>query len=276
MKKMNKRLITLGTMTFAAAMGVTLAASPVLQNIKAQLNPNIEYKVNGETALEDKVGILYEDTIYIPLRAAGETFGLDVHYEPGKVTMNQKDKPVDKPDVKPVEQAVEIKNAEIVKVDAEANQVTIIKNGDENLLENQIILNLGEDTTIRHEFNKRLYKIDDLEVGNSIHIKHDEKMTFSIPPQTPAMEIVLVGDQELDDVEKEVTGNVVKIDDQEMTITTQAEDIDNHDSHIIVMLSEDIDVDHITIGDSVIVETTGTMTASLPPQVTAVKVNLIK
>ncbi len=55
----------------------------------------------------------------------------------------------------------------------------------------EIRLNVSEETAIRHIMNRRLYRIDDLEVGMKISGTHAEAATFSLPPQSAAIEIVI-------------------------------------------------------------------------------------
>ncbi len=55
----------------------------------------------------------------------------------------------------------------------------------------EIRLNVSEETAIRHIMNRRLYRIDDLEVGMKISGTHSEAATFSLPPQSAAIEIVI-------------------------------------------------------------------------------------
>ena len=55
----------------------------------------------------------------------------------------------------------------------------------------EIRLNVSEETNIHHVMNRRLYRIDDLEVGMKISGTHMEATTLSLPPQSAAIEIVI-------------------------------------------------------------------------------------
>ncbi len=55
----------------------------------------------------------------------------------------------------------------------------------------EIKLVISEETNIHHAMNRRLYKFDDLEAGMKISGTHQEAMTFSLPPQSAAIEIVI-------------------------------------------------------------------------------------
>lgn len=56
-----------------------------------------------------------------------------------------------------------------------------------------IRLNVSEETNIHHAMNRRLYRINDLEAGMKISGSHAEATTFSLPPQSAAIEIVIEG-----------------------------------------------------------------------------------
>ncbi len=55
----------------------------------------------------------------------------------------------------------------------------------------EIKLVVSEETNIHHAMNRRIYKFDDLEAGMKISGTHQEAMTFSLPPQSAAIEIVI-------------------------------------------------------------------------------------
>ncbi len=57
----------------------------------------------------------------------------------------------------------------------------------------EIRLNVSEETNIHHVMNRRLYRINDLEAGMKISGTHSEAATFSLPPQSAAIEIVIEG-----------------------------------------------------------------------------------
>ncbi len=57
----------------------------------------------------------------------------------------------------------------------------------------EIQLNVSEETNIHHAMNRRIYKINDLEAGMKVSGTHSEAATFSLPPQSAAIEIVIEG-----------------------------------------------------------------------------------
>ena len=54
-----------------------------------------------------------------------------------------------------------------------------------------VALIVTDETVIKKGNDKRIYKLDDLEVGMKISAKHSPMMTRSIPPQTVAFEITI-------------------------------------------------------------------------------------
>ena len=52
-----------------------------------------------------------------------------------------------------------------------------------------ICLIVNDDTWIHHVINKRLYRLEDLEIGMKISGTHSMAATFSIPPQSVAFSI---------------------------------------------------------------------------------------
>ena len=57
--------------------------------------------------------------------------------------------------------------------------------------EGAIRLIVSEETEIKHEMNRRIYRLEDLEVGMTISGTHSSIATFSLPPQSAAFTIVI-------------------------------------------------------------------------------------
>ncbi len=95
-----------------------------------------------------------------------------------------------------IEQAFIMENVEIIEVstDDEGNVVSItIGNADDYM--SQTIFNINaEETVIKHHMNRMAYRPESLEVGQIVSITYGPMMTMSLPPQTPALEIVLMGE----------------------------------------------------------------------------------
>ncbi len=89
----------------------------------------------------------------------------------------------------------EVNASEEVTVEAVEFAGTIKEVGEDYALietENgELRLNISDETNIHHAMNRRLYRIDDLTVGMAITGTHSAAATFSLPPQSAAIEIVI-------------------------------------------------------------------------------------
>lgn len=55
----------------------------------------------------------------------------------------------------------------------------------------RVRFNVDENTNIHHAINKRIYKLSDLEEELEVDVIHADAMTFSLPPQAYAMEVII-------------------------------------------------------------------------------------
>ena len=76
--------------------------------------------------------------------------------------------------------------------EVDGNRITI---GDPHSADSLCLI-VGDDTRIYHARNKRIYKLDDLEVGMEISGTHSEVVTMSIPAQTVAKTIQIDSEAE--------------------------------------------------------------------------------
>ncbi|MGL4362996.1 MAG: hypothetical protein ACRCSG_07020 [Cellulosilyticaceae bacterium] len=90
---------------------------------------------------------------------------------------------------------VTIPNATITNQNIEGNSITISYIRPEGGFEDTVVLNLSTTTFIHHQLNRRMYRIDDLTVGTKISVVHSPMMTFSLPPQTSAVEVIILQNQ---------------------------------------------------------------------------------
>ena len=119
-----------------------------------------------------------------------------VEYLDNAVTMSLPAQAVAK-NVMSVELYEEVFFAEETEIASVAFAGTVKEVGEDFVLvetENgEIRLNVSEETNIHHVMNRRLYRINDLEAGMKISGTHAEAATFSLPPQSAAIEIVIEG-----------------------------------------------------------------------------------
>lgn len=84
---------------------------------------------------------------------------------------------------------------ELEAIEAEGKIIEITEDGKVVIKEDEddmgVALIVTDETVIKKGNDKRIYKLDDLEVGMKISAKHSPVMTRSIPPQTVAFEITI-------------------------------------------------------------------------------------
>lgn len=299
------KLIAVGLL---ATVGFSTVVNAATETISAFLKDNVTYTLNEQPILEGEKAVVYEDKIYLPLRAISEAVGLEVDYKDGQVMLTTTAS-VDVKEAKqaegsdavveenPVIAACEIKEATIVEVDAKDNKIVVSTDAtDLNNPNNQTIIYITEDTNIAHHMNKMMYTFADLVEGQKVAIQTNGQMTLSIPAQTTAKAVILLDDAEVAQPEeenpvfndcdiKDVTIVEVNADEKTITISKQADDLNNPDNQIVVNVTEDTHIAHyknkmrytfadLEKGQKVYIQTTGQMTYSIPAQTTAVSVIL--
>ena len=139
-----------------------------------------------------------EETIFQGMGLDAITEGTEfmVEYTDNAMTMSLPAQATAK-NVMSVEMYEEMFLAEEVEIANVAFSGTIKEVGEDFVLvetENgEIRLNVSEETNIHHVMNRRFYMINDLEAGMKISGTHMEATTFSLPPQSAAIEIVIEG-----------------------------------------------------------------------------------
>ena len=143
----------------------------------------------------------------------------------------------------------------------------------------EVMFMVDETTTFRHERNRRLYTIADVEAGTKLQITFSEAMTASLPPQTHAIDVVFLDTEvQVDPVEAITTSG---------KITEVGEDyfkLEKEDGSIVRFnVDENTNIHHVmnrrfyTFADlqadmTVDVNHSDAMTYSLPPQAYAIEV----
>ncbi len=144
----------------------------------------------------------------------------------------------------------------------------------------EVMFKVDEATSFRHERNRRLYTLADVEVGSNLQITFSEAMTASLPPQTYATDVVFLDTAEAD-VECAETlttsGKITAIGEEYFVI--EKED----GSRVRFNVGEETNIHHVmnrrfyTFADleegmEVDVNHADAMTYSLPPQAAAIEV----
>lgn len=162
-----------------------LVSDSYLGDVLVKIDENTEI-VNTEGAVEDVSLITKDMTLgveYSPAMTASipaQTTAVKIIIQNLPVDMPEVDAEVE---VQP-EEAVEFSGV-ITEIDGE--NVYVGERGDEGAVH----LIVTENTEIKHEMNRRAYRLEDLEVGMTVSGTHSAAATFSIPPQSVAFSIVI-------------------------------------------------------------------------------------
>lgn len=144
----------------------------------------------------------------------------------------------------------------------------------------EVIFKVDENTSFRHERNRRLYTLADVEVGSNLQITFSEAMTASLPPQTYATDVVFLDTAEADAECAETlttSGTIIAVGEDYFTV--EKED----GSRVRFNVGEETNIHHfknkmlyrfadLEEGMTVDVIHTDAMTYSLPPQAAATEV----
>ena len=286
---MSKKLLVM--LTAMGTLSVTLVAAPIIQNVTAKIDPAISFELNGEKVMKDSKALMYNDTLYVPVRALGETLDADISYA-NKVVSIQTDQEeqtsANTKNSQPI--SVEVTNVElneavILNVDTETNQVEVLPAGQEDLPANYISLRVTENTTITKD--DATITLDQLQPGMTISARHGEASTRSLPPTAEAFtlrvlkeaatpENVTLKNVEILEVNETEAGYSLLIAQENGTETQQ----------IILHISEDTSIKHekdkriykasdLTKGMKLNVVHGPAMTLSLPGQATAIEIVIL-
>ena len=147
---MSKKLLVM--LTAMGTLSVTLIAAPIVKNVTAKIDPAISFELNGEKVMGDSEALMYNDTLYVPVRAIGETLDADITYKNKVVSIttgetdlqtassNTKESQVSTTEITPELEAVTIDEATIMSVDVESKQVGVLPAGKEDVFTNYIIV----------------------------------------------------------------------------------------------------------------------------------------
>lgn len=220
MNKVLKSKKTIAIVMASSLIATPLVAKPVMEKIHAYLNNQVVYELDGNQILKGTNTVNYKDKNYVSVAELSKALGKEVRFEGNKVIITT---PTDeKPELPQVTDKITIAKAVIKDVNIESNRVTILPSGKQDIRENYIELNVGDDTVVKlqDQLNKRRYGIADLEKGMEVKVVHASIMTLSLPPQTSAYEIEILTeknnnvpdkeDDEVNEKEYELEGAIIK------------------------------------------------------------------
>lgn len=290
MKK--NKLIAIATIATISSLSIATIASPILENIKAQYHHGITYELDGNPVMDGQGGIMYKGKVYVPLRSVSETLGVEINYENGKVYMlsvpkNFENKlPVaDNTGDTITDSKLLFTEGQIINISEDFEQITLKTNDGSELILNTNNKGADKKTEVKHEVNKRMYQLEDLEIGMSILAEHSAAMTKSLPAQTETYKITILPQNDVVAPEQTVTtkGEILQVDTENLSILVK----DENNQEILFNLNENSTVKHeknkraYTIKDlekgmTVSIDHSLAMTLSLPPQSSAFAITILK
>lgn len=172
-----------------------LAITPLLgagrfRPIRASINREHKYVVNGKDVLRTAPIIRFEDQYYVPIDLLGKSLGYDVTSNNDETRFTSQAKPTPSPTSKPIQNTITLDRAVIVGIDFPTNQIVVYPQGKANTQENQIILRITPETIITNSTDIPRFKLSDLNTDMVVKVTYSAAMTKSIPPQSNAIKIV--------------------------------------------------------------------------------------
>lgn len=259
----------------------SLIAAPALKHVKAILNPTVQYTLDGNTILKGTQTLNYNNKNYVSVAELANALGLEVSYKDNVVSFVTPTTPVTLET--PASESITIAKATIKEISLETKQVTILHEGKTDEVNNYIVLNIDDDTHIKHYLNKAIYKINDLKTGMTISATHSPAMTRSIPPQTAAFTITILEE----DSATEITSEAITLDkmvvaevnhkDNYFIVTPQGADAKDINVQTIIRYdqktklsfddsSKQSNINSLKVGSLVTLRVSPAMTLSIPPQ----------
>lgn len=162
-----------------------LVSDSYLGDVLVKIDENTKI-VNTEGAVEDVSLITKDMTLGVEYSPA-MTASIPAQTTAVKIILTNF--PVDMPEV---DAEVEVQPEEAVEFSGVITEIegelVLVGNPEDA---NAVRLVVTENTEIKHETNRRAYRLEDLEVGMTISGTHSAAATFSLPPQSEAFSIVI-------------------------------------------------------------------------------------
>lgn len=259
----------------------SIIAAPVLKEIKAYLNPSIQYTLDGEAILDGTKTISYNNKNYVSVADLANALGLEVSYENNTVSFTSST--ADRLEV------VTVPKATIKEVLLDSNQIVILPEGAKDTPTNYLILNTSTETTIKDTASERTYTLKDLKEGMTLSVEHSPMMTRSMPPQTAAYTITLLDQTGANNeaptslLLKNMSVVSIHADEDYFIIAPKGEVQEDPNNQTIIRYSKDTLInakanqnisDALQVGDLVNVKVGPAATLSIPPQMLALEITL--
>ncbi len=144
-----------------------------------------------------------------------------------------------------------------------------------------VILNISDETPIVKGMDRRIYKIDDLEVGMTLHVEYSDWMTASFPPQNAPVKIIIASEPTQEEAAHELTfsGVITEIEGELVTIGNPKTDA-NAMTLVVsdeTVITKGLDrriykIDDLEVGMKISGTHAEAMTMSIPPQSAALTI----
>ncbi|MDF2613918.1 MAG: hypothetical protein K0S71_1704 [Clostridia bacterium] len=201
--------------------GTVEIAKAIIKEVKVESKTVTIYKAGTEDKTENYTILNISDATKITSESDTKAYaladlkaGMEVSVKHSTVVSSAVPPQTEAFEIKMLAQKVEIAKAIIKEVKVESKTVTIYKEGTEDKAENYTILNISDVTKITSESDTKAYTLADLKAGMEVSVKHSTVVSSSVPPQTLAFEIKMLGqktEEDKDDEKKETLLKDAKI-----------------------------------------------------------------
>lgn len=277
LKSKNLPFIIIGT---SLLICTSIFAAPTLKQIKAYLNPSIQYTLNGKSILTDTTTLSYQNKNYVSIADLANALGLEVGYQNGTVSLTS-----------PQDKVITIPQAIIKEVIPESNQIVILPVDTKDTPTDYLILNVTSETTIQNAYSNLVYTLEDLQEGMTLSVEHSTAMTRSLPPQTVAYTLTVLEETTTPILEEETTTrmlsnmNIISVhtDENYFIVVPEGKDSTDFYDQILIRYSKDTVMTTqsgqelattFKEGQVVTIKVGPAATLSIPPQMLALEITL--
>ncbi|MBU3812140.1 MAG: hypothetical protein H9893_10855 [Candidatus Niameybacter stercoravium] len=292
---MSKKLLVM--LTAMGTLSVTLVAAPIVKNVTAKIDPAISFELNGEKVMSNSEALMYNNTLYVPVRELGETLDAEITYKDKVVSitteettpLNTRETQEPATEIVPALEAVTIDEATIMNVDVEGKQVSVLPAGKEDVYTNYIILNISEDTALTQDGTA--LTLNDLVKGMKVSVTHSSVSTRSLPPQTAAFTLNVLTEAEVKPLENVTLEDVQVVEVNETkfgysVLVGRNENPEDIMNQTILHINEETVIKHeknkaiykasdLEKGMKLKVVHSPIMTLSIPGQTTAIEITIL-
>lgn len=278
LRSKNLHFLIIGT---SLLICTSLVAAPTLKQIKAYLNPTVQYTLNGQTILTDSTTLSYQNKNYISVADLAKALGLEVSYQNNTVSLSS-----------PQDKVLTVPQAIIKEVIPSSHQIVVLPANTPDTLTEYLTLNVTSETTIQSASSHFTYTFEDLHEGMTLSIEHSPIMTRSLPPQTAAYTLTIINEINTPILNDEGVSNSmlynmniidVNADEHYFIVVPQGKGSDDFYDQILIRYSKDT-VMHtqsgqkLTVpfkkGQVVTLKVGPAATLSIPPQMIALEITL--